>query len=129
MNCGICNYNWCWTCGFEVDHFFHKLTNEVFCDFINFFNHDFPISIHWTLQILLFLIIFALWPVYVLIVVPIGLAFQFNYFICRERVYCMRFAGLKIILLIPLFLIQISLVYSLVVIMTSIAIIMFYIPA
>jgi len=32
MNCPICSYSWCWTCGLPLDNWIHKLPNVV-CSF------------------------------------------------------------------------------------------------
>ena len=45
MNCYVCNYNFCWTCGFESDSFFHKIqidTSETgfLCVLVNKFTHN-----------------------------------------------------------------------------------------
>lgn len=37
MECGVCNYSWCWSCGLSTDSLFHEFTFEgKFCEFINY---------------------------------------------------------------------------------------------
>ena len=45
MNCYVCKYNFCWTCGFASDSFFHKIqfdTSEtgMLCVLINKITHN-----------------------------------------------------------------------------------------
>ena len=36
MECQICNYQWCWICGYRKDAFFHKLTQAGLCEYFNY---------------------------------------------------------------------------------------------
>ena len=36
MSCGVCNYYWCWVCGFGCGNWWHKLAGDgALCEFIN----------------------------------------------------------------------------------------------
>ena len=38
MECSVCHYEWCWTCGLPTNHLFHKLViGNVLCDYVNTF--------------------------------------------------------------------------------------------
>mgnify|MGYP002632019397 CR=1 FL=1 len=39
MDCGVCTYSWCWSCGFKSKSWFHSLSLEIPCGLFNAF-HD-----------------------------------------------------------------------------------------
>ena len=58
MNCGVCHYSWCWTCGLKSDSTFHHFIIPC-CVFINafVFGFEMDIRIHWFFRLILCLIL------------------------------------------------------------------------
>lgn len=71
MYCSICNYNWCWTCGFAVDHWFHNsifFFQGFFCRLHNlhFFGFEDQKWCHWSIRWSLSLLMVPTAPVWLL---------------------------------------------------------------
>ena len=64
MYCGVCQYSWCWTCGFESYNWFHKIQgNGFFCDCVNALAYGFEVKIHWIFRVILSILAIAFMPV------------------------------------------------------------------
>lgn len=74
MNCLVCNYSWCWTCGFHRNHWLHKVAfGGVFCELFNAFSLGFALEKlgkfnHWTLRFLLTLLGVCLAPIIFIVI-------------------------------------------------------------
>ena len=66
MQCGVCGYQWCWTCGFPKDSWFHKLQFGVgiLCIALNHLTFGFDVKIHWFFRIFISIGVFILMPVF-----------------------------------------------------------------
>ena len=65
MECSLCEYKWCWTCGLPLDHVFHKLViGSVLCDYVNTFCFGFEqkFNFHILLKILITFLLICLLP-------------------------------------------------------------------
>ena len=65
MVCTLCKYEWCWVCGFKTKSIIHFLQgNNAFfvCGFLNSFTFGFEKGIHWTLRILLSVLVIPTMP-------------------------------------------------------------------
>ena len=44
MECEICNYQWCWICGYQKNSFFHQITLGGLCEYFNYCVFGFEID-------------------------------------------------------------------------------------
>jgi len=65
MKCTVCNYEWCWACGFSLNSQFHNVIMIKGCNYLNMF--AFERKIHWTLKLLILFISLLIWPALMLI--------------------------------------------------------------
>lgn len=66
MECTVCNYKWCWICGFRTAHWFHTVQmgeGAVLCQFLNGITFGFEARLHWSLRLLLTLLVVPIMPV------------------------------------------------------------------
>ena len=64
MYCGVCQYSWCWTCGFASYNWFHKIQGSgLFCDCVNGLAFGFDMKIHWFFRLILSILCVGLMPV------------------------------------------------------------------
>lgn len=73
MYCPICNFNWCWTCGFSRQHAFHQsifFFYGFFCQIMNYFSFGFinQKKCHWTCRYLITLLMIPTAPVWVMLI-------------------------------------------------------------
>lgn len=110
MNCHICKYDFCWTCGLARKSFFHTLTfrtgeTSIMCGFINEFTHNKGYSDHMCIKnmycryLLTFILAIIAPPIMFVLAVAIGvLLFPFFpiYLILAEEGPGEVFSGCRI---------------------------------
>ena len=90
MECSLCEYKWCWTCGIHQDHWVHSLSGDgQLCQIINFlvFGFDQTMSKCGRISVTIFLTIFFPVILYGIIVIML-MSVTFG--------YCSRLNGTKL---------------------------------
>lgn len=107
MQCGLCGYEWCWSCGFHSKSYFHKFTGEMFCQSWNTLFSE--IKMHILLKIIIALILLIIAPVALLIFMVIGgmtLVFMVILESCnivrRSTFFCIFYCILNTLICIPI---------------------------
>ena len=141
MWCAMCDYRWCWVCGFQEDSCFHQFQfgGALICQFLNaitfgFSEEDHGCKMHWTIRYFLTLLWIATAPATFFI----GLTITGWYFIfgCDDSNNCYRrfvkdtwkhlcIFGLPIIIVWSLFLFVIA--FPLAAIIVALGIVPFYV--
>ena len=132
MECSMCNYRWCWICGFSEDSCFHKSQFGIAlgCQLFNLISfgmfegsdddNQFAAcygKLHWTLRFLFSLLFFATAPV----IFFVGFTVSFLYGVCDNGCFstvvksmwkCCCILSIPFIIVWPVFLIAVSITGS-----------------
>lgn len=152
MNCYVCKYNFCWTCGLESDSFFHKIQIDnsetgLLCVLINKITHNEGIREEMWIKNMFIRYFFSLIALLVLPSILLALAliagviclpfipiyyyfiFMYECFLCFKRMnYCLSFV-IKLLILplvYPLFLAVFIVLAAGAAVLAALAFVLFY---
>ena len=106
MQCGLCQHEWCWSCGFERRHIIHLIQSGIQCEFWNLLFSKSKDNI--LVKIVIASLAIALSPLIVFFVllgtIWYGSAVVFNYSCCRytknSGLHILNYVGSLIVCLI-----------------------------
>lgn len=114
MECSLCEYSWCWTCGIRQDHWLHSISGDgQLCQIINFLVFGFDQTMSKCCRIFVTILLVIFFPV-ILYVTCVWLLMSITFGYCnylsgtRMEKYCFT-KFLMILLVITIFVTQVGL--------------------